>query len=123
MATVEAHTEPPATPQVANLTAPCEAVRQEASKYNWDANLMTAIAQAESNCRVEATGDTTLTYDVNGRTYGYSVSVFQVRILPGRENCDNHDLATNVLCAYNIYKGQGLTAWSVYSNGKYRQYL
>lgn len=84
---------------------------------------MVAISQAESNCQAEAKGDTTLTYEQNGRTYGYSVSVFQVRILPGREACDTFDIVKNVECAFNIWKGQGYRAWSVYTNGKYAQFL
>lgn len=102
---------------------PCEAVRSEASKYDWDVNLIVAISKAESNCRVEATGDTSLTYEQNGRVYGYSVSVLQVRILPGREHCDAHDLKVNIECGYNIWKGQGYQAWSAYSNGSYLKYL
>ena len=85
--------------------------------------MMTAIAEAESHCRVTATGDTSLTYKQNGRVYGYSVSAFQVRILPGREHCDRHDLATNVACAHAIWRSQGYKAWSVYTNGKYKEYL
>lgn len=107
-------------------------------KYSgWDVNTMVAISQAESNtdvngngvfdpeerCYAKAKGDTTLTYQQNDRTYGYSLSVLQVRILPGREHCDTFDVATIVKCAYDIYGGQGYSAWSVYTNGKYRQYL
>ena len=84
---------------------------------------MLAIAKAESSCNYNATGDTTLTYYQNGRQYGYSVGYFQIRILPGREHCDTHDIATNVACAYSIYRSQGLNAWSVYTNGKYKRYL
>lgn len=84
---------------------------------------MVAISQAESNCRPDAKGDTTITYEQNGRTYGYSLSVLQVRILPGREHCDTHDVATIVKCGYDIFQSQGYAAWSVYTNGKYRQYL
>lgn len=111
-------------PQAQPLATGCDAVRHEASKYqDWDVSLITAIAQAESNCRAEAKGDTTLTYTVNGRVYGYSLSALQVRILPGREHCDSHDLATNVKCAHAIWQGQGYHAWSVYTNGKYAKYL
>lgn len=96
----------------------------EASKYSgWNPALITAIAQAESGCRPDATGDGHLTYQQNGRTYGYSVSVLQVRILPGREHCDAHDLSVNVKCAYAIWQGQGYVAWSMYTNGKYKQFL
>lgn len=122
--------KPPAKP--APVTG-CEAVRAEASKYTgWDVSIITAIAEAESTthmngvskpCDVNATGDKTLTYQANGRTYGYSLSVLQVRILEGREHCDKHDLSTNVKCAHDIWKGQGYEAWTMYTNGRYLQYL
>lgn len=84
---------------------------------------MKAIMQAESSCNENATGDTSLTFTQNGRTYGYSVSLFQVRILPGREHCDSHDPATNIACAYHVWRGQGYKAWSVYTNGRYLRFL
>ena len=96
---------------------------QEVQKYDWDVNTMLAIAKAESGYRKDAVGDQTLTYQNNGRTYGYSVGMFQIRILEGREDCDTFDIPTNVSCAYRIYKGQGLSAWSCFSNGSYRQFL
>ncbi|MCA9313061.1 hypothetical protein KDA08_01910, partial [Candidatus Saccharibacteria bacterium] len=78
-------------------------------------NLITAkaIMRAESGCDANATGDKSLTYQQNGRTYGYSVSLFQVRILPGREGCDSHDPAVNIPCAAKVYRSQGWMAWSV----------
>lgn len=84
---------------------------------------MVAISQAESHCRADAKGDTTLTFEQDGRIYGYSLSVLQVRILPGRESCDTYDVSVIVECAHNIWKYQGYHAWSVYSNGKYKEYL
>lgn len=101
----------------------CDAVRQAASKYDWDVSVIVAVSQAESGCTASAKGDTTLTYEQNGRVYGYSVSVMQVRILPGREHCDVYDLDINMQCAYNIYKGQGYEAWTMYTNGKYLQFM
>lgn len=104
-------------------------MRAEASKYaDWDVNVITAISEAESTqhgvaCNVNARGDGHLTFKVKGRTYGYSISVMQVRILPGREHCDKHDLKTNIKCAHAIWKGQGYSAWSVYNSGKYLSYL
>ena len=81
--------------------------------------------KAESKCNVNAKGDEDLTYEENGRVYGYSVGAFQVRILPGREDCDTYDLEKNVECAYNIYvaKGRGFTDWSMFLNGQYLEYL
>lgn len=81
---------------------------------------MVAIAKAESNCRDDAKGDMNLVYTKNGRTYGYSIGTLQVRILPGREWCENGDYYQ---CAHNIWKSQGYKAWSVYKNGAYRKYL
>lgn len=83
-----------------------------------------AVAKAESNCRQEALGDTSLVYMQNGREYGYSKGVFQIRILPGREYCDTYDLVTNVSCAYKIYSDRGnFTPWSAYNNGSYLKHM
>lgn len=112
---------PPATP--------CEAVRAEAAKYpGWDPNIMFAISHEEGfdegiRCNPKASGDGHLTYQQNGRTYGYSVSALQVRILPGREHCDSYDLAVNVKCAHAIWQGQGYNAWTEYRNGDYKKWL
>lgn len=84
---------------------------------------MLAIMRAESNCNASARGDTSLAYQKGGRTYGYSVGLLQVRILPGREHCDSYNADTNIACAYAIYKSQGYSAWSVYKSGKYKQFL
>lgn len=115
--------ETPVEPLKAPNIGTCEQVIAEINKYDWNIAIMTAIAKAESNCRPQAVGDTTIKYIANGREYGYSVGAFQVRILQGREHCDTFDVATNVKCAYDIYNGQGLNAWSVYSSGKYQSYL
>nr|DAM54397.1 MAG TPA: lysozyme [Caudoviricetes sp.] len=101
----------------------CERFQHLLEKYDWDVRTMLAIMRAESGCDPNVTGDTSLTFIQNGRTYGYSVSLFQVRILPGREHCDSHDPATNIACAYHVWKSQGYKAWSVYTSGKYLKYL
>ena len=101
----------------------CDRFQPLLEKYDWDVRTMLAIMRAESGCDPNVTGDTSLTFTQNGRTYGYSVSLFQVRILPGREHCDSHDPATNIACAYHVWKSQGYKAWSVYTNGKYAKFL
>ena len=100
---------------------PCEEVRKNLSRWSdWDINLMVAISKAESNCNMDRVGDTNLTYQQNGRTYGYSIGTLQVRILPGREWCETGDYYE---CAHQIFLGQGYRAWSVYKNGRYLKYL
>lgn len=107
------------------VTNDCDRAIAEIEKYDWDTKMATAIMKAESKCDANIKGDEDLTYEEDGRIYGYSVGVFQVRILPGREDCDTFDLETNVSCAYNIYveAGREFTDWSMYINGKYREYL
>lgn len=111
------------TVQAAPSAGGCERFRPLIARYNWDARVMLAIMKAESNCDPNVTGDKSLAFQSNGRTYGYSVSLLQVRILPGREHCDSHDPATNIACAYQIWKNQSYGAWSVYRNGKYAKFL
>lgn len=81
---------------------------------------MVAISQAESHCRHDALGDTNLTYDENGRTYGYSIGPLQVRILPGREWIETGDYYEG---AHQIWLSQGYQAWTCYSNGTYLNFL
>ena len=103
----------------------CDKVVAEIEKYDWDAKLATAVMKAESKCDANAKGDAEFVFMENGREYGYSVGAFQVQILPGREECDTFDLATNVRCAYNIYvkAEREFTDWSMFVNGKYKEYL
>lgn len=120
---VEASPTPQKPAVEAGRVGGCERFQPLLEKYDWDVRTMLAIMRAESGCDPNVTGDTSLTFTQNGRTYGYSVSLFQVRILPGRERCDSHDPATNIACAYHVWKSQGYKAWSVYTSGKYLKYL
>ena len=81
---------------------------------------MVAISEAESHCRADAKGDMNITYEQNGRTYGYSIGALQVRILPGREWIEAGDYYEG---AHQIWLSQGYNAWSVYNNGSYLQFL
>lgn len=103
----------------------CDKVIAEIEKYDWDTKLATAVMKAETKCDMNAKGDTEYIFEENGREYGYSVGAFQVRILPGREDCDTFDLETNVRCAYDIYvkADREFTDWTMFVNGKYHEYL
>lgn len=110
--------------------ADCEQYRALIARYDWDVRTMMAIMEAESTnwqtgepCDAQVVGDTSLTYTQNGRVYGYSKSLLQVRQLPGREHCDTDDPEVIVECGYRIWQGQGYSAWSVYTNGKYAKFL
>ena len=98
----------------------CDAYRHIIEGYEWDSRLMMAIMKAESNCNPNAVGDT---WEIGGVT-APSCGLMQVRTLKGRPSCEQlKDPATNVATAYKIYQGQGLKAWSVYNNGKYKKHL
>lgn len=93
----------------------CENYRQLVSKYNWNVETFLRIAAAESGCNPYQVGDN---YVING-LHAPSCGLFQVRTLQGRPSCEElKDPATNIAWAYRIYQGQGLSAWSVCSNGR-----
>ena len=79
-----------------------------------------AIMQAESGCTTAAVGDN---YPIAG-VHAASCGLFQIRTLAGRPDCESlKNPETNIDWAYKIYSGQGLRAWSVFTNGKYLKYL
>lgn len=84
-----------------------------------------AVMEAESTCRSDAVGDTTLTYQGSGRIEGMSCGLFQVRVLAGRPSCDALvDPATNVAWAYKVYSASSSwKPWSVWTSGKYLKFL
>ncbi|RYF29593.1 MAG: hypothetical protein EOO17_00825 [Chloroflexi bacterium] len=113
-------TPPPVVAPAPVVSGGCESFLPLVSKYDWDVKIMMAIMQAESTCRSDAIGDT---QPIAG-LLAHSCGLFQIRTLAGRPTCEQlKDPATNIDWAYRIYKGQGLRAWSVFSNGKYTRYL
>lgn len=54
-----------------------------------------------------------------------SCGLIKVRVLAGRPSCDELlNPTTNVANAWRIYEARGsFTPWSVYTSGKYEQYL
>ena len=102
------------TPVLTTVKPACDAYDDLLARhFGDDIRIAKAVMRAESGCNAGATGDMSLTYVKNGRKYGYSVSLFQVRILPGREDCDSHDPAVNIPCAARVFRSQGWMAWSV----------
>lgn len=92
------------------------------AQYDWNVQIATAIMKAESGCNPirdnsglngDGTNDVGL-FQIN------SIHVSSGLITESGRN----DPATNVATAYKLYAGRGnFTAWSVYNNGKYAQYL
>lgn len=78
---------------------------------------MVAIARAESGFRVEVQG-----YPNSNGTVDRAL--FQINSVHGYDDRRLvSDAAYNTQCAKRIYDSQGLRAWSVYTNGKYQQFV
>jgi len=80
-----------------------------------------AIMQAESSCNPNAVGDT---YPIAG-LLAPSCGLFQIRTLTGRPDCEAlKDPATNIEWAYKVSGGgANWKPWSVFTNGKYLNFL
>lgn len=119
----EAKIEPLDAAPIPAKQATCAQFKEALYKYDWDVNIIFAIAMGESGCRW-AIGDTTLTFQQNGRTYGYSVGFLQYRILPGREACEDTTLDAYVACNYRLFAAKRTyTDWTIYNNQSYRKHL
>jgi hypothetical protein len=81
------------------------------------ARTMAAIALAESGGKVGAVGgpNDDGSYDYGLWQINSSHAYSRARLL--------HDPGYNARAAVAVYRSQGLTAWSSYSNGRYRSYL
>lgn len=119
LSTVAEEVEAPVTEPVVTHPVGCEHYRQLVAQYAWNVEVFMRICNAESGGNPYAVGDT---YPING-LLAYSCGLYQVRELPGRPSCEElKDPATNIAWAYRIYQGQGLSAWSVCTNGKAQCY-
>lgn len=117
LATDQAPELPPATP--------CEQVRKEVAKYDWDVDIMMAIAHAESGCNPTNHNLTSSEThrDQNGNVICVgSYGALQVGCLHYNGE-DRNDIAANIRIAYQVYKRQGLSAWTQFTNGEYRRHL
>lgn len=89
-----------------------------------DSETAVAVAKAESGMNPNAKGDIALEYKYEGRVIGHSCGVFQVRVLPGRPDCETlKDPKTNIEYARKLYDRSGWMAWSAYLNGAYKKFL
>ena len=116
---------PPATP--------CEQMRAEVSKYtDWDARIIQAIARAENGTCNPKRHNLTAS-ETHRRADGSVICVgsygaLQVGCLHYSAGDDTDDLATNIKIAHRLWQnrqqwGNGYEAWTMFTNGKYRENL
>lgn len=112
----------------------CDLVRNEIEKYpGWDHNVAVAIAKAE-NRSCSPTNHNLTSSETHKRADGSvicvgSYGVIQVGCLHYAPGDDVNDLATNIRIAYRVFQerakwdSNGFNAWTMYTNGKYRENL
>lgn len=121
---------PPSTP----VLNPCEAMEAEVKKYgDWDHNIVQAIARAE-NRTCNPLNHNLSEKETHRDRYGNvicvgSYGVIQVGCLHYGPNDNTDDLATNIRLAHKVYldrkswDSSGYNAWTMYTNGVYREFL
>jgi hypothetical protein len=84
-----------------------------------------AVMKAESQGDPTRIGDKHLTFEQNGRIYGASYGLFQLRDLPGRFENPNEmlDEDKNIQYAYKMYQKSNWQPWSAWKNKTYLRYL
>jgi soluble lytic murein transglycosylase-like protein len=87
------------------------------SKYDWDVNIAMAIMRAESGCNPNAYGTNTNGSSDSGLMQVNSCHFDLI------SDADRTIPELNIKAAYQIYKGSGWSAWSVYNSGKYQQFM
>lgn len=89
-----------------------------------DPDTAVAVAMAESGMNPETVGDRHLTFVRDGKTYGMSCGIMQIRNLPGRPDCESmKDPVKNVEYARSLYERSGWKPWGAYTNGSFKKYL
>jgi len=84
--------------------------------FGEDCEIMIAIATAESGLNPKAINNK----NTNGTT---DAGLFQINDIHGYSVEDRLDVDKNISMAKKVYDRQGLTAWSVYNNGKYLKFM
>jgi len=96
-----------------------------------EGHIALAVAKSESGLRADAVGDIPLEYEYEGRTIGHSCGIFQIRVLPGRPDCETlKDVDTNIEFAKKLYdtklrngENQKFLPWSNWKNNRYLKFL
>lgn len=125
--------EAPKSPVSKELNNPTEGSKNPSTdiegkvckKWGTECKVAIAVMKAESQGDPRRIGDKHLTFWKEGREYGASYGLFQLRDLPGRFNNpqDMLDEDKNIDYAYAMYQKSGWRPWSAYTNKTYLRYL
>lgn len=89
-----------------------------------EGHIAVAVAKSESGLRTDAVGDIPLEYWHEGKKIGHSCGIFQIRVLPGRPDCETlKDVDKNIEFARKLYDKSGFYPWSNWKNNAYLKHL
>ena len=93
-------------------------------EFGDDAKVAIAVARAESGLNPETKGDTHIEFERDGKIMGHSCGLFQIRVLPGRPDCETlKDPKFNIEYAKKLFDRSGFQPWSAYKNGSYLKFM
>lgn len=122
------------------LTQVEEIKRELAIKFGFDAPIAWGVMRAESN-RNWVSGDELVTNSIYRTKWECSIGLFQINVasdfcvgdyihgwkVPGDSVLQKMEWLkspiNNIEIAHQIWEKQGFTAWSVYNDGRYKQYV
>lgn len=112
------------TPAMEQSPSTVEAKILKAWEGTGNGHIAVAIAKGESRLRPDAVGDTHIEFWFDGKKMGHSCGIFQIRVLPGRPDCETLKNADkNIEYARKLYDRAGFQPWTVFTKGTYIKYL
>lgn len=112
------------TPSKVTSPSSIEAKILKAWEGTGKGHIAVAVAKGESKLRPDAVGDKHLEFWVGGNKMGHSCGIFQIRVLPGRPDCETlKDPNKNIEYARRLYDRAGFQPWTVFTKGTYLKYL
>ena len=116
----------PQQPAHAAATPNCAQYANLVAKYAWNVATALAVMRAESGCDPNA-------YNGANSDGSNDAGLFQVNSIHVRSglitDAGRYDPSTNIAAAYKIYQdrsaraGDGWTAWSTYTSGRYKRWM
>ena len=104
--------------------APASIKELVAQTFPEEPNVALAIMEAESQGDGSRIGDKEKEFTINGQIYGESCGLMQIRIFPGRPDCQTLlNPKENLTEARKIYERYGWSAWSTFKSGQYLKYI
>lgn len=112
------------TPAMEQSPSTVEAKILKAWEGTKDGRIAVAVAKGESKLRSDAVGDKHIEFWHEGKKMGHSCGIFQIRVLPGRPDCETLKNADkNIEYARKLYDRAGFQPWTVFTKGTYIKYL